>query len=248
MAATAFLAAGKRRSRAPRRPGGGKPGALPPPGKHIGQHRRPHVPLEFGLTSALAYTLEGRRPTRLELKACFRGTSNYSRAPRFQGQLLLMGGLTVPAGFRWCSFTERLTARTVGQMLNEILNDGNCEPLPVWLFTYNTAPRSVAPAGISRRNSAAWFRNSTEGKDSPAENGGHRTQTRGVLTKLTPSTEAIVLGSRFQVPVDQSTSHLITGEFPASLYYKPLPFVHRVVFISRRTAAAIYLRVISPLC
>jgi hypothetical protein len=74
------------------------------------------VPLEFGLTSALAYTLEGSQAYALELnRGCFRAISNCLKIPPVSRTTYFSWRLTVPAGFRWCSFTERLPARRAGR-------------------------------------------------------------------------------------------------------------------------------------
>jgi pimeloyl-ACP methyl ester carboxylesterase len=123
------------------------------------------------------------------------------------------------------------------QMLNEILNDRELwSRYQVWLFTYNTGNPILYSGGIFTQG----LRNVVQqldpaGKDSALRKMvviGH--SQGGLLTKLT----AIDSGNRFwdstfNVPIDQLDVSPDTRELlRRSLFYKPLPFVHRVVFIS----------------
>ena len=196
------------------------------------------VPLEFGLTSALAYTLEGSQAYALELKGLlsgdlelFKSTAGFKdnvllMAPYRPGRipLVLVHG-TASSPLRWA------------QMLNEILNDRQLwNRYQVWLFTYNTGNPVLYSGGILTQGLRSVVQElDPEGKDDALRKMvviGH--SQGGLLTKLT----AIDSGDRFwervfNVPVDQIDLSSDTRElFRRSLYYKPLPFVHRVVFIS----------------
>lgn len=196
------------------------------------------VPLEYGLTAALADTLEGSQAYAIELKGLFSGdfailkdTARYKdnvflMAPYRPGRIplvLVHGTASSPA--RWA------------QMLNEILNDRELwSRYQAWLFTYNTGNPILYSGGIltqGLRNVVQQL--DPEGKDEALRKMvviGH--SQGGLLTKLT----AIDSGDRFwdrifNVPIDQMDVSSDTRElFRRSLFYKPLPFVNRVVFIS----------------
>ena len=196
------------------------------------------VPLEFGLTAVLADTLEGAQTYALELKGLFSGDLAVMKdTARFKDNVFLMapyrpgriplvlvhGTASSPA--RWA------------QMLNEILNDQELwNRYQVWLFTYNTGNPILYSGGIltqGLRNVVQEL--DPEGKDEALRKMvviGH--SQGGLLTKLT----AIDSGDRFwdrlfNVPIDQIDVSSDTRELlRRSLYYKPLPYVRQVVFIS----------------
>jgi pimeloyl-ACP methyl ester carboxylesterase len=196
------------------------------------------VPLEFALTAVLADTLEGSRAYAIELKGLFSGdlailkdTSRFKdnvflMAPYRPGRIplvLVHGTASSPA--RWA------------QMLNEILNDRELwNRYQVWLFTYNTGNPILYSGGILTEGLRSVVHQlDPEGKDAALRKMvviGH--SQGGLLTKLT----AIDSGDRFWnslfgVPIDQLDVSSDTRELlRRSLFYKPLPFVHRVVFIS----------------
>jgi pimeloyl-ACP methyl ester carboxylesterase len=196
------------------------------------------VPLEYARTAVLADTLEGSQGYALELKGLFLGDLKIIKdTARFKDNVILMapyrpgriplvlvhGTASSPA--RWA------------QMLNEILNDRELwSRYQVWLFTYNTGNPILYSGGILTQG----LRNVVQeldpaGKDSALRKMvviGH--SQGGLLTKLT----AVDSGNRFwdsafKVPIDQLDVSPDTRELlRRSLFYKPLPFVHRVVFIS----------------
>jgi len=196
------------------------------------------VPLEFALTAVLADTLEGSQAYAIELKGLFSGDFKiFKDTARFKNNVFLMapyrpgriplvlvhGTASSPA--RWA------------QMLNEIINDRELwSRYQIWLFTYNTGNPILYSGGIltqGLRNVVQEL--DPEGKDSALRKMvviGH--SQGGLLTKLT----AIDSGNRFwdsifNVPIDQLDVSPDTRELlRRSLFYKPLPFVHRVVFIS----------------
>ena len=196
------------------------------------------VPLEYALTAALADTLEGSQAYAIELKALFAGDFKILKdTARFKDNVFLMapyrpgriplvlvhGTASSPA--RWA------------QMLNEILNDQELwNRYQVWLFTYNTGNPILYSGGILTQGLRSVVQQlDPSGQDEALRKMvviGH--SQGGLLTKLT----AIDSGERFReqalnVPIDQLDVSPETRELlRRSLYYKPLPFVHRVVFIS----------------
>jgi pimeloyl-ACP methyl ester carboxylesterase len=196
------------------------------------------VPLEVRQSSALAYTLEGARVYALELKGLLSGDIElFKDTARFKDNVFIMapyrpgriplvlvhGTASSPA--RWA------------QMLNEILNDRELwNRYQVWLFTYNTGNPILYSGGILTQGLRSVVQElDPEGKDDALRKMvvvGH--SQGGLLTKLT----AIDSGDRFwdrvfNVPIDQVDVSSDTRELlQRSFFYEPLPFVHRVVFIS----------------
>jgi hypothetical protein len=197
------------------------------------------VPLEFGLSSALAYTLEGSRVYKLELKGLLSGDlALFKDSASFHDNVFLMepyrpghiplvlvhGTASSPA--RWA------------QLINEIQNDRELwGRYQIWLFTYNTGNPILYSGGIL----AEGLRNAImeldpEGKDPSMKKMvviGH--SQGGLLTKLT----VIDSGTRFwenispTTPFDKIELSVETRDLlRRSLFYKPLPFVKRVVFVS----------------
>ena len=196
------------------------------------------VPLEYALTAALADTLEGSRAYAIELKGLFSGDFAILKdTARFKDNVFLMapyrpgriplvlvhGTASSPA--RWA------------QMLNEIINDRELwSRYQVWLFTYNTGNPILYSGGILTQG----LRNVVQQLDPAGQDEALRKMVvighsqGGLLTKLT----AIDSGDRFwdrifNVPIDQIDVSPDTRELlRRSFFYEPLPFVHRVVFIS----------------
>jgi pimeloyl-ACP methyl ester carboxylesterase len=123
------------------------------------------------------------------------------------------------------------------ELINEIQNDRDLwGRYQVWLFTYNTGNPIVYTGGLlteGLRNTVKEL--DPEGKDPAMKKMvviGH--SQGGLLTKLT----AIDSGTRFwdnmaSAPFDQLDVSPETRELlRRSLFYKPLPFVKRVVFIA----------------
>jgi pimeloyl-ACP methyl ester carboxylesterase len=196
------------------------------------------VPLEFGRSSALAYTLEGSRVYKIELKGLLSGDLNlFKETSKFHDNVFLMepyrpghiplvlvhGTASSPA--RWA------------QLINEIQNDRELwGRYQIWLFTYNTGNPILYSGGIlveGLRNTIMEL--DPEGKNPAMKKMvviGH--SQGGLLTKLT----VIDSGTRFwenvsSTPFDQLDLSPETRDLlRRSLFYKPLPFVRRVVFIS----------------
>jgi len=196
------------------------------------------VPVEFGLSSALAYTLEGSQVYKLELKGLFSGNLGLLKeTARFKDNVFLMApyraGLiplvlvhgTASSPARWA------------ELINEIQNDRELwGKYQIWLFTYNTGNPILYTGGLlveGLRSAVREF--DPEGKD-PALGKmvvmGH--SQGGLLTKLT----TIESGTRFwenmgSTPFDQiDVSPETRDVLQRSFFYEPLPFVRRVVFIS----------------
>jgi hypothetical protein len=196
------------------------------------------VPIEFGLSSALAYTLEGSQAYRLELKGLLSGDLKlFKETSRFKDNVFLMApyrpGLiplvlvhgTASSPARWA------------ELINEIQNDRELwGRYQIWLFTYNTGNPIVYTGGILPEGLKSTVRElDPEGKDPAMKKMvviGH--SQGGLLTKLT----AIDSGPRFwenlaSTPFDELDVSPETRELlRRSLFFKPLPFVRRVVFIS----------------
>ncbi|OPX99766.1 MAG: hypothetical protein A4E58_00220 [Syntrophorhabdus sp. PtaB.Bin006] len=196
------------------------------------------VPIEFGLSSALAYTLEGSQAYKMELKGLLSGNFRlFQETSRFKDNVFLMApyraGLiplvlihgTASSPARWA------------QLINELQNDRELwGRYQAWLFTYNTGNPILYSGGIlteGLRNTIKEL--DPEGKDPALQKMvviGH--SQGGLLTKLT----AIESGTRFwenatstpfdQVDISPETRDLLRR----SMFYKPLPFVKRVVFVA----------------
>jgi hypothetical protein len=196
------------------------------------------VPIEFGLSSALAYTLEGSQVYKLELKGLLSGSlSLFQESSRFKDNVFLMApyrpGLiplvlvhgTASSPARWA------------ELINEIQNDWELwGRYQIWLFTYNTGNPILYTGGILTEGLRSAVKElDPEGKDPAIKKMvviGH--SQGGLLTKLT----AIDSGTRFwenaastpfdELDVSPETKDLLRR----SLFYKPLPFVKRVVFVA----------------
>lgn len=196
------------------------------------------IPVEFGLSSALAYTLEGSQVYRFELKGFFSGNFlPFKETSRFKDNVFLM------APFRPGRIPLVLVHGTASsparwaQLINEIQNDRELwGKYQIWLFTYNTGNPVLYSAGIMANGLRKTVQElDPEGKDSAIRKMvivGH--SQGGLLAKLT----AVYSGGRFwddvmPVPLDDlDVTPETAGILRRSLVYEPLPFVKRVVFIS----------------
>lgn len=196
------------------------------------------VPLEYELSSALAYTLEGSRSYDFELKGLLSGdfllASDKTRfhdglffmAPYRPGRIpvvLVHGTASSPA--RWA------------ELLNELQNDPTLwGRYQFWLYTYNTGNPILYSAGILAESLNRVVADlDPEGKDPALRKMvviGH--SQGGLLTKLT----TVDSGTRFwdnaiAVPFEQLEASPETKEIlRRSMFYKPSPAVKRVVFIA----------------
>jgi pimeloyl-ACP methyl ester carboxylesterase len=196
------------------------------------------VPLEFEESSALAYTLDGSHMYDLELTALFSGDFQiikdkatgldglFFMEPYRPGRIpvvLVHGTASSPA--RWA------------ELLNELQNDPRLRGrYQFWAFTYNTGNPILYSAGIlTDCLQKAKAELDPEGKDPALDQMvviGH--SQGGLLTKLT----VVDSGTRFwdngfSVPIEQVEVSPETRELlRRSLFFKPLPGVKRVVYIS----------------
>ena len=196
------------------------------------------VPLEYDLSPALAYTLEGSKSYGFELKGLFSG--EYSV---IKGRARVEDGIFLMAPYRpgkipvvFIHGTASSPARWA-EMFNELQNDRNLwGHYQFWLFTYNTGNPILYSGGILIEGLKSVTREfDPEGKDPAMKKMvviGH--SQGGLLTKLT----AVDSGNAFwanvtstpfnEINVLPETKKLLKG----SLFYERLPFVKRVVFIS----------------
>jgi triacylglycerol esterase/lipase EstA (alpha/beta hydrolase family) len=197
------------------------------------------IPLEFEQSSALAYTLEGSEMYNFELKGLLSGDfslpiKNVARfrddlffiAPYVPGRIpvvLVHGTASSPA--RWA------------EMVNELQND------PVlwgryqfWLFTYNSGNPILYSGGIlAEALRTVVEKLDPEGKDPALKKMvviGH--SQGGLLTRLMVTDS----GTKFwddisSMPFEQLQAKPETKTIiQRSMFYTPLPFVQRVVFIA----------------
>ncbi len=196
------------------------------------------VPLEYELSSAMAYTLEGTQAYRMELKGLFSGDFRvFKEGARFKDGIFFMepyrpGCIPVVLVHGTASSPVRWA-----QMLNELQNDpklwGRCQ---FWIFTYNTGNPILYSAGIlaeGLRNVVAEL--DPDGRDSALRKMvviGH--SQGGLLARLT----AVHSGSRFwssgfSKPIDQLEVSPETKKIlRRTMYYEPVPSVQRLVFIA----------------
>ena len=196
------------------------------------------VSLEYAPTAALAATLEGARVYSFELKGLLSGDFKLIRetsrtddniffmAPYQPGKIpvvLVHGTASSPA--RWA------------EMLNELSNDRELwGRYQFWLFTYNTGNPILYSSGLLVDALGQLVQQFDPAGTDPALRRmvviGH--SQGGLLTKLT----AVDSGSRFwdnafKVPLDQVDASPETIDLlRRSMFYTPLPFVERVIFIS----------------
>ncbi|MHB8110725.1 MAG: esterase/lipase family protein [Syntrophorhabdaceae bacterium] len=196
------------------------------------------VPLEFDISSALAYTLEDSRVYATETKGFFSGNYTlFKDQKRFPESIFFMTPYRkgcIPVIF--IHGTASSSARWV-QMLNELQNDRRLwRRYQFWSFTYNTGNPILYSGGILAAGLQDIVRELDPDGTDPALREmvivGH--SQGGLLTKLT----AMDSGTRFWDNVTNISFDTVdlspdTREsLRRSLFYKPLPFVKRVIFIS----------------
>ena len=196
------------------------------------------VPLAFRPSTALASTLEGSLVYDLELKRLLSGDiSFFKEAARFKDNVFLMapyrpgriplvlvhGTASSPA--RWA------------EIINEVFNDPELlHRYQIWLFTYNTGNPILYSGGLLTQGLKNIVKElDPEGKDEVLRKMvviGH--SQGGMLTKLTAIDSGNLFYDRlFSVPIEKLDVSPKTRELLySSLFYKPLPFVRQVVFIS----------------
>jgi len=195
-------------------------------------------PLEYEPTVALAYTLEGSRVYTLEIAGFLReALRSYIPQNRAQDGLFF---LTPPDVDRIPIVLVHGTASSPArwaELINELAADPRIRPYyQIWLFLYDTGNPIGYSGGRLRQALENVVRElDPEGKAPALQRMvvmGH--SQGGLLTKLT----AIDSGTRFwdnvsKMPLDQLTIEPETKELlQRSLFFTPLPFVKRAVFIS----------------
>jgi triacylglycerol esterase/lipase EstA (alpha/beta hydrolase family) len=200
------------------------------------------VPLEFELSSALAYSLEGSSFYKFELQGLLKGDLDFSvfrplNAKRFRDDVILSAPY-IPGRIPVVLIhgTKSSPARWA-EMINELQNDRTLwGRYQFWLFTYTPGNPILFTGGIlseALRTVVAEF--DPEGKDPALRRMvliGH--SQGGLLTKL----QVIESGTRFwnnsfkisleQLEISPETKKILER----SLFYEPLPFVERVIFIA----------------
>ena len=197
------------------------------------------VPLELELSSALAYTLEGSDMYKLELKGL--PFSNFSlpikNVARFRDDLFFMTPY-VPGRIPVVLVHGTASSPACwADMLNELQNDSALwGRYQFWLFTYNSGNPIAYSGGLLADALRSVVAKVDPGGKDPALRKmvviGH--SQGGLLTRLMVSDS----GTRFwdqvsrvpyeQIQADPETKKIIKR----SMFYTPLPFVKRVVFIS----------------
>ena len=196
------------------------------------------VPLDFRPTTALASTLEGSQVYDLELKGLLSGDLQlFKQSARFKDNVFLM------APFRPGRIPLVLVHGTASsparwaEVLNEILNDPVLrQRYQVWLFTYNTGNPVFYSGGLL----AQGLRNIVHQLDPDGRDPALRRMViighsqGGLLTRLTAVDSGTVFwDSLFAVPPEGlRISPESRAALERSLFFKPLPFVRRVVFLS----------------
>jgi len=197
------------------------------------------VPLELELSSALAYTLEGSDMYKLELKGLL--FSNFSlpikNVARFRDDLFFMTPY-VPGRIPVVLVHGTASSPACwAEMLNELQNDralwGRYQ---FWLFTYNSGNPIAYSGGLLADALRSVVAKIDHGGKDPAIRKmvviGH--SQGGLLARLMVSDS----GTRFwdqvsRLPFEQIQAAPETKKvIKRSMFYTPLPFVKRVVFIS----------------
>lgn len=196
------------------------------------------VPIEYELSSALAYTLEGSQAYSFELRGLFSGDfSLFKDKARYQDGIFLMGPYRpgrIPVVF--VHGTASSPARWA-EMFNELSNDpalwGHYQ---FWVFTYNTGNPIVYSAGILAEGLRKTVQElDPEGKDPALRKMiviGH--SQGGLLTKMTViDTGTKIWDSFSKVPFDEFQGSQETKEIlRRSTFFTPVPSVKRVVFLA----------------
>jgi pimeloyl-ACP methyl ester carboxylesterase len=196
------------------------------------------VPIEYELSSALAYTLEGSKAYDFELKGLLSGDFQFlADETRFQDGLFFMapyrpGRIPVVLVHGTASSPARWA-----EMLNELQNDPHLwGHYQFWLFTYNTGNPIPYSGGILTDGLRRVFAElDPEGKDAAMRKMvviGH--SQGGLLTKLTAvDTGTSLWDMRFSIPLDKLEASPETKVIlQRSMFYTPVPSVKRVVFIA----------------
>lgn len=197
-----------------------------------------NVPIEYEVSSTMAYTLEGSKAYEFELKGLFSGDfSVIKETSRHKDGIFLLTpyrpGL-VPVVF--IHGTASSPARWA-EMFNELLNDRDLSPqYQFWVFTYNTGNPITYSAGIL----AEALRKTVEELDSDGRDAALRQMVvvghsqGGLLAKLmVVDSGDKIWNNVFSVPFDDlKTSPGTRTTLQRSLFFKPVPSINRVVFLA----------------
>jgi triacylglycerol esterase/lipase EstA (alpha/beta hydrolase family) len=196
------------------------------------------VPIEYELSSALAYTLEGSQDYSFELKGLFSGDfSLFKDKARYQDGIFLMG--PHQPGRNPVIFVHGTASSPArwAEMFNELINDpalwGQYE---YWVFTYNTGNPVVYSAGILADGLRKTVQElDPDGKDPALRKMiviGH--SQGGLLTKLTViDTGTKLWDAVSNEPLEDLQASPETKEIlRRSLFFTPVPSVKRVIFLS----------------
>jgi triacylglycerol esterase/lipase EstA (alpha/beta hydrolase family) len=196
------------------------------------------VPIEYELSSALAYTLEGSQAYSFELRGLFSGDfSLFKDKARYQDGIFLMAPYRpgrIPVIF--VHGTASSPARWA-EMFNELSNDQALwGQYQFWVFTYNTGNPVVYSAGIL----AEGLRKNVQELDPDGKDPALRKMIvighsqGGLLTKLT----VVDTGNKVWEAVSDEPFENLQASPEAkeilrrSAFFTPVPSVKRVVFLS----------------
>lgn len=196
------------------------------------------IPIEYELSSALAYTLEGSRAYSIELRGLFSGDFTlFKDKARYGDGIFLMGPYRpgrMPVVF--VHGTASSPARWA-EMFNELSNDPSLwGQYQFWVYTYNTGNPVVFSAGILAEGLRKIVHElDPEGKDPALRKMviiGH--SQGGLLTKMTViDTGTKVWDSFSDIPFDEVKASPETKEIlRRSAFFTPVPSVKRVVFLA----------------
>lgn len=196
------------------------------------------VPIEYELSSALAYTLEGSQAYKFELRGLFSGDFSLIKdKARFSDGIFLMAPYRqgrIPVIF--VHGTASSPARWA-EMFNELSNDpGLWGHYQFWVFTYNTGNPVVYSAGILAEGLRKTVQElDPEGKDPALRKMivmGH--SQGGLLTKMTVIDTGNKVWDAFSnVPFDEFQGSPETKEIlKRSAFFTPVPTVRRVIFLA----------------
>jgi pimeloyl-ACP methyl ester carboxylesterase len=197
------------------------------------------VPLEMELSSALAYTLDGSDMYSFELKGLFSGDFSLpiKNVARFRDDLFFMtpyvpGRIPVVMVHGTASSPARWA-----EMVNELQNDRTLwGRYQFWLFTYNSGNPIVYSGGILADALRSVVAKVDPGGKDPALKKmmviGH--SQGGLLTRLMVTDSGTLFWDNMsRIPFEQIQAAPETKVIiQRSMFYTPLPFVKRVVFIS----------------
>lgn len=196
-------------------------------------------PLESDPTAALAYQLEGSPIYAAELAGFLRGGAFRGLMPRDRAQ----DGLFMMQPYRPGKIPVVLVHGTASsparwaELVNELDGDPRIrERFQIWLFLYDTGnPMAYSGGRLRAALTAAVQEFDPEGKEPALRDMvviGH--SQGGLLTKFTATESGTRLWDRFSskpfdsIQVDPETRTLLRQ----SLFFSPLPFVGRVVFVA----------------